>query len=444
MTGERGRRASAASVNQTGVLVLRALLAGHGALSAAKALLAVSVLPNYFPVLAVEALAFVAATGLAVFLSLLRKAVSIYLPLALAALVLEMYLFFPFFLTFDAVQSAFLIATFFDILLLIALSCAPIRAGSIPGMLGGALALWLFLDRFRGEPLVFVVATYLIAALAALLMDLLTRLLNDRARLVATLSETERLNRKLAIASARIMEQRRREHLATMTAGIAHEINNPITYLAGNIDFLQSHVDAVLDATAGNAGDISRITEARHEVPEILDSFRTGIATIQGVVRRLQNTFRSDRRESRVIILREVLESSVKGSGIDRDSRFFVQLEVPEDLTVFADTADLYTVFVNLIRNAEEASDGGGELVVTVESTGEAAVVRFADDGPGIPPEQRDRVFDPFYSDKKRHDGMGIGLALCKAIVEQQGGSIRIEDSHLGGASVVVVIPREV
>jgi two-component system NtrC family sensor kinase len=56
----------------------------------------------------------------------------------------------------------------------------------------------------------------------------------------------------------------------------------------------------------------------------------------------------------------------------------------------------------------------------------------------------RERVFDPFYSDKQRHDGMGIGLALCKAIVEQLGGSIRIEDSTQGGACVVVVIPREV
>jgi signal transduction histidine kinase len=411
-------------------------------LSAAKALLAVFVLPNYLPVLGIEALSFTAATGLAVFFCLLRKVLSIYLPLALVALVLEMYFFFPFFLTFDALQSLFLIATFFDILLLIALSCAPIGAGSIPGILGGALAVWLFLDRVRGEPLAFVVASYLIAALAGLIMDLFMRLRNDRARLAATLGETERLNRKLAIASARIMEQRRREHLATMTAGIAHEINNPITYLAGNIDFLQSHVDAVLDATAGNAGDVSRITEARHEVPEILESFRTGIATIQGVVRRLQNTFRSDRRESRVIILREVLESSVKGSGIDRDSRFIVELDVPGDLTVFADTADLYTVFVNLIRNAEEA--GCGELIVSAQGNEQAAILRFADDGAGIPPEKRERVFDPFYSDKKRHDGMGVGLALCKAILEQQGGSIRIEDSHLGGACVVVVIPREV
>jgi two-component system NtrC family sensor kinase len=232
-----------------------------------------------------------------------------------------------------------------------------------------------------------------------------------------------------------------------MTAGIAHEINNPITYLAGNIDFLQSHVDVLLEATSGNRvneGDPRRVEDARREASDILESFRTGIATIQGVVRRLQSTFRNDRGESRVVMLREVLESSVKGSGVPRSDRFFVSLEVPEDLTVYADTADLYTVFVNLIRNAEEAVAGVGKLNVTAESSAERVVLRFVDSGPGIPPELRERVFDPFYSEKERHDGMGIGLALCKAIVEQQGGSIRVEDASDGGACVIVEVPREV
>lgn len=444
MAGTRKQRAPLRSTHQTALILLRSLLAGHAVLSATKALLALFVLPNHLPVLAIEGAELVAATGLAIFMGLPRNTLSIYIPTALLALVVEMYFFFPFFLTYDALQSAFLIVTFFDMLLLVALSCAPIRVSSIPGMIGGGLALWVFFDRVRGAPLAFVVSSYLIAGLAAVLMDLLARLRKDRAQLSASLHETERLNRKLATASARIMEQRRREHLATMTAGIAHEINNPITYLAGNIDFLQSNMDILEDASSGSEGDASRVKEARREASEILDSFRTGIATIQGVVRRLQSTFRSDRSESRIVMVREVLESSVKGSGIARDGRFFVTIEVDEDLTVYADTADLYTVFVNLIRNAEEAVDGAGELSVTAESSGNSVVLRFADDGPGVPPELRDRVFDPFYSDKARHDGMGVGLALCKAIVEQQGGSIQVEDASRGGACVVVVIPREV
>ena len=117
-----------------------------------------------------------------------------------------------------------------------------------------------------------------------------------------------------------------------------------------------------------------------------------------------------------------------------------------------SDPADLYTVFVNVLRNAVEAGDGLGHARISVRQIdhGDAAnqnasliEFSFCDDGPGIPEDAIDRVFDPFYSNKHDHDGMGIGLALCKAILDQNGGSIRIDTSQGVYARVLVTIPKE-
>lgn len=455
----------------------RTLLGVHALFSGAKAVLALLVLPNFLPVVAIEASEALAAGTLAIFVTYPRYEYKGYALLALAAVAAEVYFFYPFFLTFDLAQSAFLMASFFDIIALVGLASSPIRPLSVPPLLIAGWTIWLFYDRIRGEPLVLVVASYVIALLIGILFTLLVRLWREHARLTASFRETERLNRRLATASARIMEQRRRENLATMTAGIAHEINNPITYLAGNMEFLQSHVNALLRVAGedgGTGGERSglptEVSEARAEVPEILESFRTGVDMIQRVVQRLQHTFRAERRDSTVVVLRDIVESCLKGVGIRRDSAYTATVDVPRDLTIEADPADIYTVVINVLRNAVEAGGEQGHVHITGKiredvdpgeypaehDTPEGAVLeerdslsgpfvemRFCDDGPGIPRRVLHRVFDPFYSDKQGHDGMGIGLALCKAIVEQLRGRVRIESKEGAFTCVYVLVPKE-
>ncbi|MFP4484416.1 MAG: sensor histidine kinase [Spirochaetaceae bacterium] len=456
----------------------RVLLGTHAVFSGVKAVLALMVLPNFLPVVAIEAAEAIAAGALAIFVSYSRYEHKDYGLLALAAIAAEVYFFYPFFLTFDLLQSAFLLATFFDMIVLVGLACAPFRVLSVPPLLMAGWTVWLLFDRIRGEPLVLVIASYVIAVLIGILFTLLVRLRREHVRLIASFRETERLNRRLATASARIMEQRRRENLATMTAGIAHEINNPITYLAGNMEFLERHVDALLRESGDNGGNVSSdLAEARAEVPEILESFRTGVDMIQRVVQRLQHTFGAESRDSSVVVLRDIVDSCLKSLGIRRDGAYTATVDVTRDITIVADPADLYTVVINVLRNAVEAGDGEGHIHVTAKVrndvepgeyssigqtdrphlnselsgaadgpaslSGPMVELRICDDGPGIPRSVLHRVFDPFYSDKRDHDGMGIGLALCKAIVEQLGGRIRIDSREGSFTCVYILVPKE-
>ncbi len=100
----------------------------------------------------------------------------------------------------------------------------------------------------------------------------------------------------------------------------------------------------------------------------------------------------------------------------------------------------LSQVWMNLIRNAAEAMEFRGELEISVDRSGGAVSVRVADSGPGIPPEIRDRVFEPFFTTKRLGEGMGLGLDICKRIVESQGGTIRFE-SRPGRTEFIVSLP---
>lgn len=100
----------------------------------------------------------------------------------------------------------------------------------------------------------------------------------------------------------------------------------------------------------------------------------------------------------------------------------------------------LSQVWMNLIRNAAQAMEFRGELEIRSELRGESVVVSFQDNGPGIPPEIRDRIFDPFFTTKKHGEGMGMGLDICRRIVESHRGTIEV-DSVPGRTVFSVILP---
>jgi len=109
-------------------------------------------------------------------------------------------------------------------------------------------------------------------------------------------------------------------------------------------------------------------------------------------------------------------------------------------LTLPADAELLKAMFLNLIINATQAMDGDGNLAVTVTQTDGGGKVTLADTGPGIPPEIRDRVFEPFFTTRTR--GTGLGLSIAKRTVELHGGTLSFDCPSSGGTVVTVTLPR--
>ena len=214
--------------------------------------------------------------------------------------------------------------------------------------------------------------------------------------------------------------------IGKLAAGIAHEINNPLT---GVLAFAE---DLIEDSEEGDP----RVDDYRVIVRETL--------RCREIVRNLLDFARQTKPHVREVQINEVVERSLR--LVERLPSFrdlAIRRELaPELPPIFGDPQQLQQVVLNLLVNASEALEGrGGKIgIATGLAAGEAAVrIEVTDDGPGLPDDAKDRIFEPFFSTKSTTHG--LGLAVSWGIVERHGGRIDVGNRPEGGARFTVVLP---
>ena len=245
---------------------------------------------------------------------------------------------------------------------------------------------------------------------------------------------TERRAAELRIHGAEQAMQRiaRADIMAAMSLGVAHELNQPLT-AAGN--FLRAGI-RWLSPAPPNPMLISAAREAMQEAAA--QTLRAG-----EILRRLRDFINRGETEQRLVSLGPLVANGVAlvsaGQGAEAP-RITLDLAISSCL-VMADEVQMQQVFVNLLRNAIEATEGVAErgISVTLCREAEEAVLRFADAGPGLPDEVLERLFQPFVTTKET--GMGIGLSICRTIIEAHGGRINAEDGVGGGTIMTIRLP---
>jgi two-component system sensor kinase FixL len=224
----------------------------------------------------------------------------------------------------------------------------------------------------------------------------------------------------------------RADSLTAMGVGVAHELNQPLTAIA---NFLRAGARWLQDDTP----DPARISAAREAMQEAAaQAQRAG-----EIIRRLRDFIGRGETEQKLVWLGPLIADGVALTCAARGEE---SLPIGLDLAlngciVMADEVQLQQVFVNLLRNAIEATEGQKErgLSVSLRREDGRAVLRFSDAGPGLPQEVRERLFEPFVSTKE--GGMGIGLAICRAIVEAHAGRIVAEAREGGGTVMRIDLP---
>jgi len=268
-----------------------------------------------------------------------------------------------------------------------------------------------------------------VARLASAFNEMASQLRADRAALQERLEELERTTGELTTAQEQLVRSARLAAVGRLSAGVAHEIGNPLAAIRGMLDLML-------------AGDLDR------------DEEREFVSRIQRETERIHHTIRDlldfSRHEPEQLgriessaSLAEVVEDTVK--LVDRQSRFrdiALELAVDESLPrVRGDHERLRQLLLNLLFNAADAMSGGGKIEVTATGANGSVQLVVSDDGPGINGEILDQVFDPFVTTKPAGQGTGLGLAVCHTIVDRLGGSIRAENRAGGGASFEVSLP---
>ena len=223
-------------------------------------------------------------------------------------------------------------------------------------------------------------------------------------------------------------EEEKLAAMGTATARILHQIKNPLQTIVLHSDLLQNEkmvADPVhrRDVAEAIIGESQRLVAMLEE----LSVYASGA---QRALNR-QPVFVDD-------LVRQVTAHEAREAG---ETGVRVDATGVEQAIVFADAYYLRQVIENLVRNAREAMDGqeGARLRVTVERDAGHAIVRVADNGPGIAPDKLDRIFQPFVSTKGK--GMGLGLAICREIVEAHAGRIEVESTVGQGTTFTLRLP---
>lgn len=238
-------------------------------------------------------------------------------------------------------------------------------------------------------------------------------------------AELEEKNRQLRETEKELARTERLAELGMLSAGVAHEINNPLAIIRGNAELLQM----TLSADADNQEEVGEILEQTGRINRIVG----GLLTLARQDRRQVSRFEA------ALLLDEILDRighqmPLDGFVIERDyHRSSCLLE--------GDREQLCQVFTNLILNALEAMAGEGTLTVSAEcDSGGVCAIIVADTGPGIAPEQRERLFTPFFTTKQ--NGTGLGLAVSWGIIRNHGGTIEAHSAPGTGARFVVTLPQ--
>jgi PAS domain S-box-containing protein len=225
--------------------------------------------------------------------------------------------------------------------------------------------------------------------------------------------------------------------VGTLAAGVAHEINNPLTYVTANLDLAIEEIRALAGGSASGR---------MKDLEELLLEAREGNARVTKIVRGLKTFSRIEEERSTVIDLIPVLDLSINMAFNEIRHRARLVKQYGHLPLVEGDDARLGQVFINLLVNAAQAMPEGDtdaneiRVVTSTNSVGQA-VVEVRDTGPGIAPHVLARIFDPFFTTKAVGVGTGLGLAICHNIITGMHGEISVH-SELGIGTVFrVVLP---
>lgn len=290
-----------------------------------------------------------------------------------------------------------------------------------------------------------------------------------RPGLVVTIEDTtdiKQKNRELESAYAelkttqtRVLQQEKMASIGQLAAGVAHEINNPLGFIASNLGTLNKYLgrfaeyeetladvarSAPADADRKRAGDARKklkidylMEDARKLVQESLE----GADRVKKIVQGLKSFSRVDDAEARLADINECLDSTINIAWNELKYRATLARDYGELPLVKCNPQQLNQVFMNLLVNAAQAIAERGEITVKTRQENGAICITISDTGAGIPAENLTRIFEPFFTTKPVGKGTGLGLSITYDIVKKHDGDITVESEVGKGSTFVVKIP---
>ncbi len=246
--------------------------------------------------------------------------------------------------------------------------------------------------------------------------------------------------------------------LGRLVAGVAHELNNPISFVLGNVlslkryaGRLESYLNAVHASSAADDAALQaqraelRIDRIVADMPHLIDGMIEGAERTRDIVDALKRFSAVDKATPERVSLNEVVDRSVRWVVQSAAAKFSVDVDLPPGLTCVGSSGQLQQVVMNLVQNACDATarQESARLRIFGGVEDGRAVLHFADNGPGIASQHLGRLFEPFFTTKPVGQGTGLGLSISYGIVDRHGGKLSASNAEGGGAEFILSLPVE-
>lgn len=288
-------------------------------------------------------------------------------------------------------------------------------------------------------------------------------LLNLRAlekELYKSYHEIQKTHQELKATQVQLLHSAKMSSLGQLVAGVAHELNNPLSFVYGNLHFLKEYANNVKEALQALVGlnfshseDLEKIKKLREEfsldyiladLDEVVKGCYEGAQRAKEIVQDLRTFSRSDEAEAKRIDIHQTMNTTLKFLGKTYKNKITLHLDYGDIPKIECYAGQLNQVFMNILSNAADAIQGKGDVWISTRLLDEWVEIKIKDNGIGIPSEHLDKIFDPFFTTKEVGKGTGLGLSISYGIIQKHGGNIQV-DSQVGvGTTVTIQLPMKI
>ncbi len=281
----------------------------------------------------------------------------------------------------------------------------------------------------------------------------------SRRNIQLTLEKLGAAYEELKTSQAKILQQEKMASIGQLAAGVAHEINNPMAFIASNLgtldkyirrlkDFIRAQSETIKSLKAAEA--IEKLEEMRKElkldytiddIDLLVKESRDGSERVQKIVRELNRFSRVDDAEYKDTNINECLESSINIVGNELKQKATLHKDYGKIPSTKCYPQKLNQVFINLLINAVQAIEEKGKVKIKTWEKGGSIWVTVSDTGCGIPRDNQSKIFEPFFTTKEVGKGTGLGLSISYEIMQRHKGELSFESKEGKGATFTIRIP---
>ena len=250
----------------------------------------------------------------------------------------------------------------------------------------------------------------------------------------------ESLYSELKETQSQLVHSEKMSGLGQLVAGVAHELNNPIGFIYGNMRELQHYITKLKDP--GKISDEKELAFIKEDVDTLIEETLDGSTRVKQIVEDLRNFSRLDEAERKLADIHDGLNSTLS----------ILKKEIGDSITVHKNygkipkiecmPGQLNQVFMNLLQNAIHAVKGPGNIRIETKLIDDSVMITITDDGIGISEEDIGKIFEPFFTTKDVGKGTGLGLSISYKIIENHGGTFSVTSKQGEGTTFTIKIPK--